>query len=122
MKLKTIVLVLSIILFGFTTLGAGPVNNAPGFKLYVIINHNDDMHPQCFVVLELKPNSIHCEADNCPGEDIRMLGEGYDAKGNYVGLHWVILKKGYINDDKHWKINAPKTKPKRGNNLWIWET
>lgn len=109
--------ILILLVFG-TTSFAG---NSPWTKVWVKVKHFDSFEFNGVVLVELEKNTIDCTPNVCPNEDLTVIGEGYDVRGDYMGLHVVKIKKGYLNNEKHWSYDRPKTKPKRANNLWIWE-
>lgn len=108
-----------LLLLVFST--ASFAGNSPWTKVWVAVPHSENFEFTGIVLIELEENSINCTTETCPDEDITLVGDGYDRRGNWMGLHVIKVKKGYLNDDRNWSFDKPKIKPKEANNLWIWE-
>lgn len=109
--------------FLFLSLLASPLaaGNAPWTKVWAKIYHSQSFEFTGVVLIQLDENTLQCTTTNCPDEDVTLVGDAYDIHGDYMGLHAVKVKRGYLNDPNHWTYEQPKIKPKKANNFTVWE-
>ena len=99
--------------------------NAPAVDIYVMVFDTETFYKSPAVVeVKIESHTIHCEVDTCPAEDIRLPGEAFSKKGDFLGMRMVTVKKGYLTDPKNkdkWSYDHPNHKQIRGNNFEIWD-
>jgi hypothetical protein len=121
-KLQALFISVLLLLISFSVYAVSHKSNFPSLPVWIIMPYNNDFvgHPLVLYV-ELDANSIYCDENNCPAEDTKVLGEGYNVNNVYEGLYFTILKKGALNRKGSWTFNRPNLPIKRGNNFWLWE-
>ena len=131
-KLALALLLVVLTVFGCAELAAAPIHStAPVTSpcldqdVWVYVKHVDDTlewHPPCMVVVKIPKHSLQGDFNNCPAQDIRLVGQGRAGFGMsvFAGYHVVVIKKGYLNDPKNYTTRPPRPIKIPANNIDSW--
>lgn len=90
--------------------------------VWAFLKHTDKFDPTCTVVVFIPKASLEGDLNNCPAGDTTVIGEGRAGinLSKYVGIHVLILKKGFLNSPKNYTTTPPKSIEYPADNINIW--